>query len=223
MAIAFDATNKANGAATSLTFSHTMSATANSILFVWAIAQSGRSITGVTYNGSAMTLITSGTPTGALSAYPYALFATLSPASGAHNVVVSISGTGTPDIWGGSVSYTGAKQSLTMDAIQAGNGGASSTSFTFTDPNSVANNCWKLALVMQNSASVLSASTGATARSASDAIGNAERMFDSNSAITPAGSYSMSMTSPSSGGWYYSAVTFAPPTPPTDGNFLAFM
>jgi hypothetical protein len=117
MAIAFDAAATSNATGTSLTFSHTCTG-ANLILWVSVLVNSAPNdhtdyVTGITYNGVAMTraAFIGGTGTNNDPCFLYYLFA---PATGAHNVVVSISGS--KPIYAVSSSYTGAAQSGTPDS-----------------------------------------------------------------------------------------------------------
>ena len=117
MAVAFDAvSSQQNAAATSQTISHTCTG-ANLVLYVitggWD--QTGRSIT-VTYAGTAMTEIAvSDASTGNDKTW---LFRLVAPATGANNIVVTITG-GVMHIRTGGISLTGAHQT-TFSTPQTG-------------------------------------------------------------------------------------------------------
>jgi len=121
MAIAFNAATDGgnNGGSTnSLTFAHTCGAGADRLLVVGVAGDSAGGfddITGVTYNGVAMTLAKKELADSASSttrhAYQYFLVA---PATGANNVVVSC--TNNHYLLCGAADYTGMKQSGQPDA-----------------------------------------------------------------------------------------------------------
>lgn len=113
--------------ATSLTYAHTCTGTNLLLFVVVGYADSASDlITGVTYNGVAMTRIgTRKSSTNNDRSYLYALQA---PATGANNVVVSRSSSG--NIESGALSFTGAQQSVTMDSTA--NGEATATTITET-------------------------------------------------------------------------------------------
>lgn len=103
MAATFDAKSSSlnNVNAASITLAHTCGASAT-VLFVLVTGwQPG--VTGITYNGVAMTLVgTSGASNAADNGWIYVL---ASPATGLHNIVVSGSGTSATEVWG--ISFTG--------------------------------------------------------------------------------------------------------------------
>lgn len=180
MAIAFDAKafgTSSGGSVSSLTFSHTCTGT-NLVLVVGIKTPAGVS---VTYNSVSMTEIDS---VGA-SDRATRLFLLIAPATGAHNVVVS-GGTGAYDAV--SASYTGCKQSAQPDAHITNT--ASGASTLTTSITTVANNCWTVMSGGKENGGTLQAGTGSNLLFDTGAsLGCA--MFDSNAAITPAGSYSM--------------------------------
>lgn len=183
MAIAYDATGAGSATSTSCTYSHTCGASAK-ILVVGVNCYRGGSavtddVTGVTYNGTAMTYVTKVTATANQISYIYYL---ANPDTGsAYNVVVSKT-TGSDTIRSCSASYD--------DAVAIGAYGTN----TATSSNSVAkavttlnDNAWMVSFTF-NDGNTCQADTGTTARNTSltyAAIG------DSGSAITPTQSYSM--------------------------------
>lgn len=200
MAIAYDATAGANtGApATSYTYAHTCTGS-DRILFVGAMIAIGTdTITGVTYNGTATTLIASQKMSTA-SGYYAKLYYLVAPSTGANNVVISSSSSGF--IFGKSASYTGASQTGQPDGSTTGT--TAGTSYT-TTLSSTADNCWAVLYDAGDRQPV--ASTGSTQRSA----GSNDGIFDSNSAKTPAGSISMTLTRASGGGQAEVMATFKP-------------
>ncbi len=161
MAIALDTVTEGSdaGTATTCTWSHTCTGS-NLILVVgvyWR-SQSDNSVSGVTYNGVAMTsMSTKQRANGSFGgAYPTAvqLWYLAAPATGAHDVVVTISagcdGPG-PLFVGNSISYTGAQQSSSPTIPSGGsvnsNSGASSITGTVVVSES---NSWVVGIAADN-------------------------------------------------------------------------
>lgn len=186
MAIAQDATSSGVvNPGTSLTYSHTCTGS-NLILFVGVRGTSTNgSITGVTYNGVAMTEVARVLETGG-NIYNY-LFYLIAPATGTNNVVVSSNSNSL--ITAVSASFTGAKQSSQPDASGT-NSGASPLTTSLT---SVADNCWGIMLAQDNNGS-LTAGTGAT-KIVQDTFNAMALLTYSSNPITPAGNFSMEVTS----------------------------
>lgn len=206
MALSFDAFTDGNfTSGTSHTFSHTCTGS-NGILWVHAMKNSNTdTITGATYNGVAMTLIQK--ITGNATRYLYSFYL-INPASGAHNVVITSSGS--TAIGGNAASYAGAKQSGQPDASTSASKTATSSPATWSI-TSVADNCWSVLATLGANNVVPVASTGSTLRGTNTTYADA-KIFDSNSAITPAGAYSMSVTFTPYGSGNLDGVigTFAP-------------
>lgn len=141
MAIALDATSTTSATNTSLTLAHTCTG-ANRILWVSVGVQSNDStdyVTGVTYNGVAMTravAIFSGT-SNLCGQYLYVLFA---PATGNNSIVVSLSQSKT--IYATGMSYTGAAQTNTPDATASAFTTIGSSSTVSTTFSVSATGCW---------------------------------------------------------------------------------
>lgn len=113
------------------------------------------------------------------------LWAGMAPASG--TVTVVINGTaGT--IYGGSVSYTGAKQTGQPDASATGEATGSPFSVPLT---TIANNCWAVQLTAADNGAT-GAGSGTTLRL--QVLANYFEMWDSNGPITPAGLTSLPIT-----------------------------
>lgn len=185
MAIARDSyVIASSGTASSLTWSHTTAGT-DRILIVFAYRENGETVTGITYNGVAMTSVTS-VSVGTVIEYAYYL---INPASGANNVVVSFSGS-TANCIASSISYTGAKQTGQPDAFNSTSGLAeSSLSMSVT---TVADNSWITGALLgpygapfAGSGAFTYIAVGAGAP-AGGAGWNAHSIYDTNGAITPA-------------------------------------
>ncbi len=121
MALAFDAIAGADdfsGSATSLTYAHTCTGANRLLVVTVALVGATDDVTGVTYNGVALTRIgfVGNAGTQACASFLYYLIA---PASGANNVVISVSPG--QNISGRSVSYTGAKQTGQPDSSATNN------------------------------------------------------------------------------------------------------
>lgn len=196
-----------NGGSGPLTFSYSVGVGTNRLLVVPVAADDvSDNITGVTYSGVAMTLAGKIAPAGASQRWVY-LFYLLNPASGANNVVVSTSGT---VVLAGAADYTGVKQSAQPDATTT-NGGTAITSITGT-LTTTADKCWTI-LCEQHTFDNLPAEalSGATRRTFEASFGS-WTLFDSNAAVTPAGSTSMVVTTHNSPGTAETIVmaSFAP-------------
>lgn len=183
MAIAFDAqANSAYSPATSVTWSHTISGS-NKLIVAGAYLGTSASAS-ATYNGVAMTQIGTGLAmVGGASGQYLRMFYLINPAAGANNCVISSAA----DIYGMSVSYTGAKQSGQPDSTNQ-SASASTTSHT-VNTTTVDDNSWLVAVCYGQTATV---GAGTTARSA--AVAGVIFMADSNGAKSPAGSYGLNFT-----------------------------
>jgi hypothetical protein len=195
MPIAFDAaTDGGNngGGSNSLSFAHTCTGS-DRILFVGIagdVAPFGADdITGVTYNGVAMEFVGKRFADELVSRGTY-LYQLEAPASGSNNVVVS--STSAHYLLAGAVSYTGAAQSGQPDNSTTNLSADTATSLT-TSLTTVADNCWTALVINEATSGAPGAGTGSTRRTY-DAAFQVWGMFDSNAAITPAGSYSMTTT-----------------------------
>lgn len=182
--IAFDAaTPGLDGAATSLTWSHTCSTGANRILFVGAFGNTTDVVTGCTYGGVAMTLI--GKIQVPADRWLY-LWCLVAPATGANNVVVSASSSVL--ISAASSSYTGASQTGQPDASTT-NSATTGTSLA-TSVTTVADQCWTFLVFRSRGASAPTAGAGTTVRAAGQ-LADGLLIGDSNGIVSPPASHSM--------------------------------
>ena len=203
MAIAFDAFTDGNytNSATTHTFSHTCTGS-DRILFVTGFTNTSSDyITGITYNGVAMTLVNK--LAAAASRYAY-IFYLVAPATGANNVVLTASSSSA--LGGNASSYTGASQTGQPDASSSQTIGASPVNNSVT---TVADNCWSILTQLNNQLTPSVASTNSTLRGGNTTFTDAQ-IFDNNTAITPAGSYTMTTTNPDDGDYIYLMASFAP-------------
>jgi len=209
MAIAYDTSSTTNAVnpGTSLTWAHTCTGD-NRILFVCARNghAEGERITGITYDGVAMTKIDSytvgsGEPT-------IVLYYLVAPSIGSDNIVVSSS---SGYIQAAAASYTGASQANIPDS--KAEGGVLNTSSYSLSTTTVADNCW---LVMAACGSLIGKTMAAGTTKRQDQV------YDSNGAKTSAGSYSLGFT----GGDAETDVScviasFAPAIPTSGSLFFA--
>ena len=198
--IAFDATTNGGTGTTSLTFAHTCTGS-NLILFVAAdgnITAGGDVLTGITYNGVAMTQVT-GSPIAKAGRYFY-LFFLVAPATGAHNVVIS--NPGSDFTAGAASSFTGALQTGQPDATNTSQ--ASSVTHNTVVVTTVADNCWVVGASRQVTNGT--PDSGTTVRVS---MANACSLIDSNQAKTPAGAYTLGLTFDSADNAFI-AASFSP-------------
>lgn len=215
MAIALDTTTAyGSSSGTTRTFSHTCTGS-NLILFVTAnVHTATATVTGVTYNGVAMTSVGSQANTSATTTLWYLL----SPATGANNVVITANNSDT--IESASASYTGVKQSGQPDASSVG-GPTTTTNYT-QSVTSVADNCVAIFAGISNNGGAVTAGTNTTLIEYNNtAYGGL--FMRSTAAKTPAGTFTLAASSVSSA---YSGV-MASISPfvasSVNSNFLMFM
>lgn len=187
MAIAFDtAVDGGTTGSFPATWSHTCSGS-NRMLFVFVSYINTGTISGITYNGVALTKIGSQNVGGASGATD--LWYLVNPSSGSNTVSVSGSGSGTNGF--ASSSYTGVVQASPIDSSITKTQTIATFNITTT---TIANNCWTISAI--TAGNNLSAGTGTVIRTIAGGVA-ASVIVDSNSAITPAGSTSLQVTSSS--------------------------
>lgn len=216
MAIALDATTEGAlvNPGTSSTWSHTCTGS-DRILFVnlfgdvQSVDNSGNAFTNVTYNGVALTEIGRQYVTGDRWTY---LCYLINPSTGANNVVITFSQS--VAIKGAAVSYTGAKQTSQPDAFTTNKSDAvaANTDYT-TTVTTVADNCW-LVMSAKNLPGTIAASTGSTIRQST----NGNVLIDSNGALSPAGSKSMSIQTTLTSNFATVMASFSPSETSTINN-----
>jgi len=223
--IAFDAATDGlnNGGSTnSLTFTHSSSGSNRIGWVVFAGDNVGGAddITSVTWGGTACALAVK--YTGAYSRYMYVYYIT-GQATGSQTIIITASSN--HYILAVAASYTGVDQSSPID-VTTTNRSATSTDLTLTTSlTTTVNNDW--ILLMEDGydgGAPPDPGAGATRRVYGAAFGE-PGLFDSNGAITPAASYSMTTTFPSvptGTGINHAMVAFKPnvtaPTGPKKGT-----
>ena len=202
--ITFDAASSwtTGSSVSSITFTQVIGASSNEMLFVCALSTNND--LSATYDSVSMTKEQTQYDSGD-NRY-LSLFALPAPMSGSHSVVVS--GTGSEAILqAGASSYSGVNQSTTLDAVTSSSTSQDESSYS-TTILTVANNTWAtLCVRVISGGNGLAAGTNTTFRSTSSntAIG------DNNTAITPAGSYTMTVTDANGDAGFYSIMaSFAP-------------
>ena len=203
MAIAFDAaTSGGYVTSTSMTYSHTVGAGGSNRLLVVGVDvfNSADTVTGITYAGISLTKIVHITSSG--NSVTNHLYYLLNPATGANNVVVSLSVSN--NVASGCASYTGIKQSGQPDSSATAQKDGGEMTFTTT---TVADNSWTVLWVGHLGTVAYTPGAGTTER--------VEPVFaslnDSNAAITPAGSSNLITTAVTDAGQYSGVIaSFAP-------------
>lgn len=189
-AVAFDATT--NGGALSAspkTYTHTDGSGVNRLLIVCTFqAQVADSTTGVTYGGSAMTKVTTVAADAGINIYRIDMWYLLNPAAGANSVVITTS-SGT--VSGLSTSYTGAG----APEVSTANGPTAGITSLTTSVTTLTDTDWTV-LCGSGGSGNPSAGTGTTARQVGGTLSapGGSIFGDSNAAITPPASHSMTFT-----------------------------
>lgn len=131
MPIAFDAKSIGSSGTdvTSLTIAHTCTGSNLVLVVVATIQGNAATVTGITYNGVAMTLGKKGGPD-ADNNQVY-LFYLANPATGTNNIVITYSGNASP-VFGAGISYTGANVSSPLGAIGSTNDSVQNPSHSLT-------------------------------------------------------------------------------------------
>lgn len=211
-AIAFDSqTNPDYGNTTAYIFALD-SSSSDGITFVGTWERNGDPITGVTYDGSAMTAVADEEKCGAASGQQDCrLWYIIGTDGTSSNVSVNSSGTG--EKMAGGVSYSGACQTDVPDAtsIQAYQTGIANTSGTIT---TISDNAWVLWVLRIDRNTAVNAGVDTTRRAYKQ---GRIAFFDGGSSVTPAGSETLNSThvSDESGG---QMVSFAPASGGTCGG-----
>lgn len=187
MAIARDTATqmtKGSGGISSVTFSHTCTGSNLTLLVGFQLVGT---VTGVTYNGVSMSLLSDQLDASGIHIYLYGL---VGPATGANNVVITRNVT-TDTIYYQSVSYTGVSQIGLPDSTNKGTNSLTSLTVSTT---TVADKAVVIGLGSSAGAAVV-AGAGITFYSAAGAGASNFNMGESSTfPITPAGSYSMTVT-----------------------------
>jgi hypothetical protein len=199
MAIAFDAPSETfSNSIQTLNWFHTCSGS-DRILWVGVMTSSTRSVSSVTYNGVALTSLTR-----SAGGQPVQLWYLIAPATGTNTISVSI---GAPNsfVYTSGASYTGVKQSGQPDAQNTNSTSSSSVSTSVT---TVADNSWVVLIARNDTDGNTNAGTNSTERTAGAA--GTVQLYDSNGAVSPAGSFSMTVTNAGSYATTIAMASFSP-------------
>lgn len=200
MAIAFDSSAQGTvTGASSLSFAHTCSGADRFLaVFINVGGGAGDSVTGVTFNGDAMTRSTAATLIDFALNQSFFTYYLFNPDAATGNVVVSTNDT--RNIRGIAQSYTGVDQGGML------NGATTTTSGGTISITTTVDNCWLAGGGRNLGTGEIVASTGTTQRQAVTGIYNTG---DSNGPKSPAGSNSMSWT-PNDADTKLFMIAFAP-------------
>lgn len=181
MAIGFDAFTGSGGVG-SFTFSHTVGASATLLVVGVVTGASADTITGVTYAGSPMTLAQSGTES--------ALFFLISPTVGTNDVTVTYTNSSGNGARATVISYTGAKGIGATNAQST-----TSTPQTLSLTTTVVDS-WLTGFTGARTDFSGTNYTAGSSTTLRGTVGGGGRIdmgaYDSNSAKSPTGSYSLS-------------------------------
>jgi len=134
-AIAFDSESSSGSqTSSSATWSHTVSGS-DTILFVSGMVRPAGTVSSITYNGDAMTLVNA--TDNYLNSDVVYLYYLVNPDAGTHNIVATLSGSYL-NVWE-SASYTGVLQTAPVTSYSSDRGDGSSNNFTITASTTVAN------------------------------------------------------------------------------------
>jgi hypothetical protein len=203
-AIAFDSADTwtTGATVTSITTSHTIGVGQNMILF--ALSFTTNNDASASYNGVSMTKIVSqvGSDTRAL-----ALFVLPNPASGTHNLVISVPSS-EAIVQGGGISYSGAAQTAVVDATTS----TSTASFTPSFTGSLtthANNSWAIMGARMTGGTGLFIASGTNMGFRTN--GTFTGLGDTNAPISPAGVINMTVNNGTGSSTFYTVMaSFAP-------------
>lgn len=209
-AIAFDATGTwtSGSSVTSITFAHTIGAGSNMMLAVLSLSTNND--VSATYNAVPMTKVLVQGNSGADNRF-LSMFLLPAPTVGTNNIVITAA-VSAAVLQGGGSSYSGAKQTTTLDNSVASSTTASVTAIT-TSLTPVADNAWIIYGARINAGNAgYTAGANTTRRTFSNNTG----LNDTNGAITPPTSTTMSITiSNGSSGAYAVMISLAPDVPVT--------
>lgn len=167
--------------ASSLTFAHVCDPT---VLVLYTAFYTSGTVSGVTYNGVAMTSIDSSA--GGLALYVYGLKSSLPTDGLTHNIVITLSGAA--DTTAISMSYKGTSDQTIVFSAHTNNAGTT-TPLTTTISDTYKSS-WTILAVRNNTTGTSAAGTG----SALVTNANGAQFYDSNGSLASAGSQSMAIT-----------------------------
>lgn len=201
MAIAYDDdSGGVAGSASSLTFSHTC--TGSDLLLLVGVSLynlNGATISSVTYNSVAMTLV----DTAVNSSRRASLYRLVAPSTGANDVVITLSASEF-DIVGGSMSFTGVDQTTPLGTAATANGNSTAPSVNV----SAATDDLVAAILCIEHSGTLSVGAGQTSRYSN--IGGAGFIKGAGSTEPGAATTTMSWSDTVGGPWGIVGVSIKP-------------
>ena len=207
MAIAFDAASNSGFQTTTTPYSWSHTCTGSNRLLTVGIAGwvAGVTVTGITYNGVALTKIRSDLHSNTL--FRSEMWALVNPASGSNTITVTWSGAPN-DSLASAISLTGVDQTTPNDADNGATGGVT-TDATATI-TTVADNAWLVNIVASNTASATwTVGAGQTQVLNTGTTNWAGASYEGP--VTPAGATVMNFTVSGGGkNWATSAASFKP-------------
>ena len=208
MAIAYD--NSAKGSSTNLdwTFSHTC--TGDNLILVVSVTSFFNTFT-VTYNGFSMTQIGGFLQDVGQTGKYHSMWYLIAPSTGANNVRIVTSGQAFNIVQAESASYTGCNQSSQPDGYTDGTVGTLTSSYSISH-TTIADNCWVIMGGFNgftgNTPS--SAGTATTLRQQETTYEAGSRICDNNSAKTPAGSVTLTLTNTTNNNYTGKSISISP-------------
>ena len=196
-AIAFDAQSASSAGLSPQSTAHTITGS-NTLLLVHATSygSTGGTVSGVTYNSVAMTIVGSLNSRDA-GADHGGVFQLAAPTTGANNITITATSTNT---YGEGTSYSGVSQASPIDNHRLYSEQSGSTPSGTLTPN--ADNCW-VAMGSSGSVNLNSMSVGTLRGNA-----NGGAMGDTNAAISPAAATTLTFTGTTT--WEGTIVSIAP-------------
>lgn len=209
--IAFDAVANDLESSATPTWSHTTSGS-NRILHAGVRVSAGISVTGVTYNGVAMTNVPTNSPVTTPGGELLYVFYLINPTTGTHDIIATLSGSDT--VRSVSISHTGVKQSGQPNA--SGNGTASGESSITDSITATVSNCWVVAFT-SNTVDVAADGINYVHRDDSAGVG----VGDTNASVS--GLVSQTVNTSGSADWGIIQVAIAPVPESTGSAILHFI
>lgn len=203
MAVAVDAVAFDKGTSTSITFAHTCTG-ANLALYVIVEERYASAVTGVTYNGVAMTQKSYNDP--GANSIVQKVFELLAPATGAHNVVVTASAT--RNLLCTAISLTGVDQTTPTGTYVNTNGGAG-TAISDVVTSATGEIVIDAVTIMENTASTATLTVGAgqTQRSNQEQVSGGNGLVGAVSTEAGAASVTMSWTASAASFWVHTGFS----------------
>lgn len=177
--------------------------TGSDVVLLCGILQDSSTAPSGTYNSGSFTW-SAGTNVALANPTYYVFLGHLAVGSGATSNIAITAGAGAGDIWGDCASYTGVDQTTPIEAAGGAEdvSGAGTIAVTLT---TLTDNAWMVAYSYDTDGTASTAGSGTVRRQLNSAVGIVA-VFDSDAALTPAGSHSLNIVQTSGPSTYRSAV-----------------